>query len=149
MQARIKNPASLVRPALEPLMALGKILSSGPVPATTLHLVHLRISQINGCAACIEMSLAKQEDTPRRLAMVAVWRDTPIFTDAERAALALAESVTRIADVEDKVPDAVWNEAARHFDEPALAQLVLYISLINLYNRCNVATRQVPGERNW
>jgi alkylhydroperoxidase family enzyme len=78
-----------------------------------------------------------------------VWRDTPFFTDAERAALALCESVTRIADVEDKVPDAVWNEAARHFDEPALAQLVLYISLINLYNRCNVATRQVPGERNW
>ena len=149
MQARIKNPVAVVGQAMEPLVALGKIISSGPVPAKTLELVHLRVSQINGCAVCIDMGLAKQHDTPQRLAMVAVWRDAPFFTDAERAALALAESITRIADSDDRVPDPVWNEAARHYDEAALASLVLYVSVINLYNRLNVSTRQVAGTRNW
>jgi alkylhydroperoxidase family enzyme len=149
MQARMKNPAVLVPEALEPLVALGKILTSSPVPAKTLTLVHLRVSQINGCAACVDLGLGKQEDTPRRLAHVAVWQESPFFTDAERAALALAESMTRLADQTERVPDAVWNEAARHYDERALANLVLYIGVTNLYNRLNVATRQVAGERNW
>ena len=123
MKARMKNPAAVVPEALEPLVALGKILNASPVPAKTLGIVHLRVSQINGCAACVDLGLSKQEDTPRRLAHVAVWQESPFFDDAERAALALAESVTRIADQSERVPDAVWNEA--------------------------VATRQVAGERNW
>ena len=149
MKIRIKNPAATVPAALEPLMALGKIVTSGPVPATTLELVHLRTSQINGCAVCIDMHVGKSEESPRRLAAVAVWREAPYFTDAERAALALAEAVTRIADAEDRVPDAIWNEAARHYEEPALACLVLHISMVNLYNRLNVATRQLAGQQSW
>ena len=149
MQPRIKNPVAVVGQAMEPLVTLGKVISSGPVPEKTLHLVHLRVSQINGCAVCIDMTLAKQHDTPQRLATVAVWRDAPFFTDAERAALALAESITRIADSDDRVPDPVWNEAARYYDEAALASLVLYVGVINLYNRLNVSTRQVAGSRSW
>ena len=149
MQARMKNPAAIMHEAMEPLVALGKIVSSGSVPHTTAALVHLRVSQINGCAVCIDMHVTKQEDTPQRLAAVAVWRDAPFFTDPERAALALAESITRIADSDDRVPDVVWNEAARHFGEPELAALVLQISVTNLYNRLNVATRQVAGVRSW
>ncbi|HUQ03427.1 MAG TPA: carboxymuconolactone decarboxylase family protein [Kofleriaceae bacterium] len=149
MKIRIKNPAAAVPAALEPLMTLGKIVQSGPVPAKTLALVHLRTSQINGCAVCIDMHVGKTDETARRLAAVAVWREAPYFTEAERAALALAEAVTRIADVDDRVPDAVWNEAARHYDEPSLACLVLHISTVNLYNRINVATRQLAGQQSW
>ena len=149
MQARMKNPAAIMKDAMEPLVALGKIISSGPVPSKISELVHLRVSQINGCAVCIDLHATKQQDTPQRLAAVAVWRDAPFFSDAERAALALAESITRIADRDDRVPDAVWNDAARHFDEPALAALVLQVSVTNLYNRLNVATRQVAGARSW
>ncbi len=149
MQARIKNPAVVVAQAMEPLVALGKIVSSGPIPRKTLELVHLRTSQINGCAVCVDMGIGQTEDTPQRLAAVAVWRDAPFFTDAERAALALAESITRIADETDRVPDTVWNEAASHYDEAALASLVLHISVTNLYNRLNVATRQIAGARKW
>jgi AhpD family alkylhydroperoxidase len=145
----MKNPAAIIPQAMEPLVALGKIISSGPVPAGTLELVHLRTSQINGCAVCIDMHISQTKETPQRLAAIAVWRDAPFFTEAERAALALAESVTRIADESDRVPDAVWAEAARHYDEPALASLVLYISVANLYNRINVATRQIAGARSW
>ena len=86
---------------------------------------------------------------PRRLAAVAVWRDAPFFSDAERAALDLAEAVTRLADRPDPVPDAVWNEAAKHYDEKSLAALVLYIGVTNLYNRLNVSTKQVAGEKHW
>ena len=149
MQARIKNPAVLLPQVMEPLIALGKITAAGPVPSTTLELVHLRTSQINGCAVCIDMHVPKSKDTPQRLAAVAAWRDAPFFTDAERAALGLAESMTRIADVSERVPDAVWAEAARFYDEAALASLVIHISVVNLYNRLNVATRQVAGARNW
>jgi AhpD family alkylhydroperoxidase len=149
MKPRIKNPAVIISQAMEPLVALGKIISSGPVPEATRALVHLRVSQINGCAACVDLGLAKTQETPQRLAAVAVWREAPFFTDAERAALALGEAITRLADATDRVPDAVWNEAARYYDEPALASLVLHVAVTNLYNRLNVATRQVAGARNW
>ncbi|HEY1556068.1 MAG TPA: carboxymuconolactone decarboxylase family protein [Kofleriaceae bacterium] len=148
MNARldISKVASDVFP---PLVALGKTLAASPIPAKTRGLVHLRTSQINGCAACIDMEIAKTTETPQRLAAVAAWRDAPFFSDAERAALALAEAVTRIADVSDRVPDDVWAEAARHYDEPQLAWLVVEISTMNLYNRLNVATRQVAGAQRY
>jgi len=149
MQARIKNPALLLPDARQPLMTLGKIVSASAVPAATLELVHLRTSQINGCAWCVDFGIEKTKESPRRLAAVAVWRDAPFFTDAERAALDLAECVTRLSDRPDPVPDSVWNEAARHYDEPSLAALVLYISVTNLYNRLNVSTRQVAGKKEW
>ena len=149
MQARMKNPVVVVPEFMEPLVALGKLVTAGPIPEATRTLVHLRVSQINGCAVCVDLDISKTKETPQRLAAVAVWRDAPFFTEAERAALALAEAVTYIADETDRVPDAVWNEAARHYDERALASLVLHIGVTNLYNRLNVATRQVAGVRNW
>jgi len=147
MQARMKNPAMILGDAMAPLIALGELLAASPIPAKTRGLVHLRASQINGCAVCVDMEIARTTETPQRLGAVAVWRDAPFFTDPERAALALTEAATRLADQSDAVPDAIWAEAARHYDEAALAWLVLDIATINLYNRLNVTTRQVAGAR--
>jgi AhpD family alkylhydroperoxidase len=145
----MKNPATIVSDAMGPLQALGKTLGTSPIPETTRGLMHVRISQINGCAVCLDGEITRTKDTPQRLAAVAVWREAPFFTDAERAALALAEAITRLADQADRVPDVVWAEAARHYDETGLAWLVLDASVLNLYNRLNVTTRQVAGQRSW
>src|SRR5579862_9266951 len=149
MQARMNHPAMLLPEAMQTLQALGKCAEHGGVPPRTIGMVHLRASQINGCSVCVDMHqrLAKQMgETDERLFTVAAWRDVPYFTDAERAALALTEAVTRLSDRSDPVPDAVWQEAARHYDEKQLAALLLAISAINVWNRLNVATRQVAGE---
>lgn len=149
MQARMKNPVMIVPEALPAMQALGALAENRGVPAATLELVHLRASQINGCGVCVDMHsrlLKRAGETDKRLFAVAAWRDTPYFTEAERAALALTEAVTRLSDREDAVPDAVWNEAARHYDEPALAALLIAIGTINVWNRFNAATRQVAGE---
>ena len=109
----------------------------------------LRASQINGCSVCVDghpRIARKLGETDERLFAVGAWRDSPYFTEAERAALALAEAVTRLDDRSDPVPDEVWEEAARHYDEMALAGLVLAIANINVWNRLNVATRQPGGE---
>jgi AhpD family alkylhydroperoxidase len=122
------------------------------VPAKTLGLVHLRASQINGCAFCVDGGVkhAKQAgETDERLHAVAVWRESPQFDEAECAALALAEAATRLADNPESVSDEVWDEAARHYDETKLGGLVLWIALTNLYNRVNVTTRQPAGSRTW
>jgi AhpD family alkylhydroperoxidase len=149
MQARMNNPALMVPDALQALHALHASAKRGGVPARTLELIHLRASQINGCSVCLDMharSLKQAGETDERLFAVAAWRDAPYFTDAERAALALTEAVTRLSDRADPVPDELWDEAARHYDEPALAALVISIALINVWNRLNVTTRQVAGE---
>jgi AhpD family alkylhydroperoxidase len=144
MKARLHKPTTLVPDAMAPIQALAKV-SDSILPASLRHLVHMRVSQINGCAYCLELhnSMYRTDETPQRLLTLAAWRDAPYFTDPERAALALAERVTLIAD--EGVPDDVWDEAARHFDEKQLAALVLYISVVNVWNRLNVATRQVAG----
>lgn len=108
----------------------------------------LRSSQINGCSVCLDMharELEKEGETNQRIFAVAAWREAPYFSDAERAALALAKSMTRLSDRPDPVPDEVWDEAARHYDEEQLASLVLSIAGVNLWNRINAATRQVAG----
>ena len=148
MQARMSNPAMVVPGAMEALVALGAASKAGGVPQRTLDLMHLRASQINGCAVCLDMHAKAARtggETDDRLFAVAAWREAPYYTDAERAALALTEAATRLSDRPDPVPDAVWEEAARHYDEPALGALVLSIAAINVWNRLNVATRQVPG----
>src|SRR5258708_39239557 len=89
--------------------------------------------------------LKKEGETDERLFGVAAWREAPYFSDAERAALALAEAATRLSDRADPVADEVWQEAAKHYDKAALASLVLNIGLINFWNRINVTTRQVAG----
>lgn len=148
MEARMNNPAMILPDAMQAIMALNKSIEEGGVPAQTRHLVHLRASQINGCGVCLDggARLARHEgETDERLFAIAGWRDAPYFTDAERAALALTEAVTRLSDRSDPVPDAIWDEAARHYDERALAALLLMIATTNLFNRVNVATRQVAG----
>lgn len=151
MQARMKNPAALVPDATKPLQALYAVVHQGTVPPQALGLVHLRASQINGCSFCVDSGVKhakKAGETDERLFAVSAWREAPFFNDAERAALALAETVTRLSDQTDPVPDAVWGEATRHYDEPALATLVLWIATSNLYNRLNVTTRQ-PAGASW
>jgi len=149
MQARMKNPAFLLPDTMKAMQAA----NADPeklVPAKLLGLVHLRASQLNGCAVCLDMhaKLSKKDgETDQRMFTVAGWRDAPYFTDAERAALALTEAVTQIAD--RGVPDDVWADAARHFDEPQLAALLVSISMVNVWNRLNIATRQVAGAVTW
>jgi AhpD family alkylhydroperoxidase len=148
----MSNPAMIVPDAMQALHALGASAEKGGVPSRTIGLVQLRASQINGCSICVDMHpriLKKAGETDERLFALAAWRDTPYFTDAERAALALTEAVTRLSDREDPVPDEIWLEAARHYDEPALAALVIAIATINVWNRLNVATRQVVGSVRW
>jgi len=152
MQARMTNPAMIVPDAMQALQALGASVARGGVPPRTLELVHLRASQINGCSICVDMHpriARKAGETDERLFALAAWRDTPYFTDAERAALALTEAVTRLSDRADPVPDEIWKEAARHYDEPALAALIISIATINVWNRLNVATRQLVGSVQW
>jgi AhpD family alkylhydroperoxidase len=148
MQARMNNPAMVLPEAMQALLALHKAVSKAGVPAVTLELINLRASQINGCSVCLEMhsdSLRKQGESDQRLSTVSGWRDAPYFTDAERAALALTEAATRLSDRGDAVPDAVWDEAAKHYDEQGLAAIALGIAGINVWNRLNVTTRQVAG----
>jgi AhpD family alkylhydroperoxidase len=149
MQARITNPAMSVPGAMPALQTLGTVLKKSGAPPRLLELANLRASQVNGCSVCVDMHarfLKKVGETDERLFAVAAWREAPYFTDAERAALALTEAVTRLSDQANAVPDEVWNEAARHYDEPVLAALVLSIATVNLWNRLNAATRQVAGE---
>jgi AhpD family alkylhydroperoxidase len=148
MQARMPNPVALLPDALKPIQHLIKAAHGAGVPGSTMELVHLRASQINGCSACVASgaeTARKGGETEERLATVAAWREAPWFSDAERAALALSESVTRLSDRSDPVPDNVWDEAARHFDESQLAALVLWVAVTNLFNRLNASTKQVAG----
>jgi AhpD family alkylhydroperoxidase len=149
MQARIDNPALSVPGALEALQQLAASATTAGIPETTLYMVHLRASQINGCSVCVDIHSRELEhagESAERIHTVAVWRETPYFSDAERAGLALTEAVTRLADRPDPVPDEIWDEAARHYSEPQLAALVVAIATINAFNRLNAATRQITGE---
>lgn len=148
MQVRMKNPAMILPDAMKGIQNLYKAMSQGGVPQQTLELVHLRASQINGCSACVHAGIhsAKEAgETDERLFAVAAWRETPYFTDAERAALALAEATTRLADRADAVSDEIWNEAAKHFDEKGLAAIIIMIATTNLFNRLNAPIREQAG----
>lgn len=148
LQQRMPNPAVVIPEAMKPIQAIYGAAGLGGLSAGTLHLVHLRASQLNGCSTCVESgSLAAKRDgeSEERLFAVAAWRDSPRFSDSERAALALTEAVTRLSDRPDPVPDEVWAQAAEHYDEKGLAALLLMIAVTNVFNRLNVATRQVAG----
>ena len=148
MEARMKNPAALLPDAMKAIQGLYAAAYKGGMPVKTLELVHLRASQINGCAACVfagSRSARKAGESDDRLASVAVWREAPWFSAAERAALALTESATRLADRGEGVPDAIWDEALRHYEEPQLASLVLWIAMTNFFNRINVTIREPAG----
>jgi AhpD family alkylhydroperoxidase len=139
----------IISDAMQPIQALWASVEKGGVPPRTLGLIHLRISQINGCSVCIDggfRNAKKAGETDERLFAVAAWRHAPYFSDAERVALALSEAVTRLSDRTDPVPDEIWSQAARHYDQPALAALIIAIATVNVWNRLNVATAQVAGE---
>ena len=150
MEPRIKNPAMTVPGAMQALQKLGAAARRAGVPATTLYLIEVRASQINGCSVCLDMhsrELKAAGEPDERIFMVGAWREAPYFTDAERAALALTEAATRLADRSDPIPDEIWEEAARHYDEPGLAGLVVAIAAIDAWNRINATTTQITG--NW
>ncbi len=148
MEARMKNPAQVVDGANKAIFGLITAINEADVPELVLGLVHLRTSQINGCGACVDggVKTAKKDgETDERLHAVAAWRDAPYFTDAERAALALTEAMTRMADRPDAVSDEIWADARKHFDEEALAAIILHVATTNLFNRLNATTHQVAG----
>jgi len=148
MQARMKSPVFVLPAAMEALMTLSKVVETAGVPRQTLELSHLRASQINGCGVCVDMhsrALKKYGESDERIFALGAWREAPYYSDAERAALALTEATTRLCDRSDPVPDEIWREATRHFNETALAALLLSIAQVNLWNRLNVSTRQVGG----
>lgn len=148
MQARMRNPVVVLPAAMQPIQDLKAARDRAGLPQATVSLVHLRVSQINGCSACVDAGAREARDlgeTHERLSAVAAWRDAPYYTDAERAALALTEAVTRLGDRPDPVPDDVWETAAKHHNEAELAGLIISIVLSNIFNRLNVPTRQPAG----
>lgn len=148
MQARMTHPVMVLPDAMKALHALSKAAQSGTVPETTHKLIHLRVSQINGCSVCVDMharELKEAGEKDERTWGVGAWRESPYFSDAERAALALAECLTRLADRPDAVPDGVWDDAADHYDEKELSSLLVSIAAINVWNRLNAAIRQPVG----
>lgn len=149
MRPRINSPVVTFPGALAALRQLNDAAMQAGVPEKTLLLVEIRASQINACSVCTDMhtrELKALGETDTRLMMIAAWRETPYFDDAERAALALTEAATRMADRPEGVTDAIWDEAAHHFDERQLGALVLTIASINAWNRINATTRTMTGE---
>ncbi|MBA6433641.1 MULTISPECIES: carboxymuconolactone decarboxylase family protein [Streptomyces] len=150
MDARLNYSASpTAGKVLKPIMAAGKAVKDSPLPPATQELVALRVSQINGCAVCLDMhtkEAAAAGETAVRLHLVAAWREATVFTDAERAALELAEAGTRIADAAGGVGDEVWANAAKHYDEEQLTALVILVSFMNMANRLNAITQQPAGD---
>jgi len=134
---------------LKHFLSTGRIVKDSPLPAATQELVALRVSQINGCAVCIDMhtkEAAAAGETPVRLNLVAAWREATVFTEAERAALELAEEGTRVADAGTGVTDEVWAYAGKHYDEEQLTALVILVSFMNAVNRLNIISRQPAGD---
>ncbi|MEU6743346.1 carboxymuconolactone decarboxylase family protein [Streptosporangium sandarakinum] len=148
MEARMKNPATIIPAAMKPIMELMQAAQSQGLPQELMEMIHLRVSQINGCSFCVDAghkNLRKLGASDERVSLVSAWREAPYYTDAERAALELAEASTRLADRADGVPDDVWNRAADHFDERQLASILLMTAVTNLFNRLNAPIRQVAG----
>jgi AhpD family alkylhydroperoxidase len=148
MTARMSNPVAILPDSMPGIQTIIEAAHHAGVPRATLELAHLRASQVNGCSPCVysgALSAQKAGESAERLFAVAAWRETDLFTAAERAALALAESMTRLADRPDPVPDEVWTEATQHFDEKQLAGLVLWVATTNLFNRLNATTKQPAG----
>ncbi len=149
MQPRMKSPAWTLPGARDSILSIAKTTEGCGVPRATLELVNVRVGQVNGCSVCVDWhsrALKKLGDSEARIFALSAWREAPYYTEAERAALALAEAATRLSDQADAVTDEVWEEASRHFNEAELGALVMSIALANLWNRLNVVTRQVTGD---
>ena len=132
--------------SLKPLFALGAQIEASGLEHSLLELVKMRASQINGCAYCLDMhskDARAQGETEQRLYLLDAWRETPLFSERERAALAWTEAVTLVAD--GHVPDAVYDEVSNHFTEDELVMLTLEVVAINGWNRLNIAFRTEAG----
>lgn len=148
MEARMNHPIFVADGAMAAMQKVSEVVGKSGLSPQLIEFVNLRASQINGCSVCVDMharALKKAGESEERVWSVAAWRETSYFTDAERAALALTEAVTRLADRPDPVPDALWDEVADHYNEGEIAALLLAISAINVWNRLNAATRQLAG----
>ncbi|MEO3790555.1 carboxymuconolactone decarboxylase family protein [Nonomuraea sp. B10E15] len=149
MEARMKNPAFVLPETMKGIQAVYQGINQGGAPGELLEIVALRTSQINGCGACVHahvQNLKRSGESDERVGNVAAWREAPFYSDVERAALALTESVTRIADRSaDAVPDDLWDEVADHFDERQLSAIILTISMTNFFNRINVTVKEPTG----
>lgn len=152
MQARMRNPAFVLPDALKGVGNLNKAVNSAGVSHELQELVALRASQINGCSACVHahvQNLKKAGESDEKVATVAAWREAPYFTDAERAALALTESMTRLSDRSgDAVSDELWDEVADHYDEAQLSAIILVVALTNFFNRINTTVKE-PAGASW
>ena len=150
MDARISSHGNeMTMKVAKYINSANRVLHESGLPVATQELVKLRASQINGCAFCTDMhtkDAAAAGETQQRLNLVAVWREATVFTEAERAALELAEQGTRIADAAGGVSDEVWQNAAKYYDEDQLMALVCVIALINAYNRMNVIVQTPAGD---
>jgi alkylhydroperoxidase family enzyme len=151
MTPRMDNPSLVVPGALQPLLDLTEVIGKVGVPQTTLDLVRLRVSEINGRVYTLPdksekaEKAEKAEQADERLPLVATWRTESCFTDAERSALTMAEAVTLMTDPQDMASDAVWEDAAQYYNDEQLGALVMHIGLVNFWNRVNVATKQEPA----
>ena len=148
VHARLKQPAMVIPEAMQALWALGAATHGHGLPRRTAGLVHLRASQINGCGVCVEMharGLKQAGESDERLFAVAAWRESPYFTDAERAALAFAEEATRLADASAGVSDETWAHVRKHYDDDQLAALVSLVALVNAANRLAVPVHLEGG----
>jgi AhpD family alkylhydroperoxidase len=126
----------------------GLVIQSSPLPRATQELVSLRASQINGCGWCVDFhtkEAAAAGETPVRLNLVAAWREATVFTEAEQAALALAEEGTRLADAYTGVSDETWARVSKHYDDDQIAALVCLVAQINAANRLAVMVHQQGG----
>lgn len=131
--------------AIKAMLGLEERIGKSSIEKSLAELVRLRASQINGCAFCVDMHTTdarKGGETDRRLATVVTWRETPFFTDRERAALEWTEALTLIA--HDHVPDAVWEAVRPHFSDEELVDLTLLVSTINAWNRFAISFRSMP-----
>ena len=147
MQARMTSPGN--PEVIAAIQSLNKTIYAGDLDPLLLELVHLRASQINGCSACVFAgirSAKRRGETDERLHSVGTWRETPFFTDEERAALALTEAATRLQDDAPGVTDEIWEAAAAHFDETQLSAIILNIALTNFFNRINRTIREQAGK---
>ncbi|MFE9627197.1 carboxymuconolactone decarboxylase family protein [Streptomyces sp. NPDC006527] len=145
MTPRMDNPSLVVPGALQPLLDLTEVIGKVGVPQTTLDLVRLRVSEINGRVYTLPDEPGEAEQADERLPLVATWRTESCFTDAERSALEMAEAVTLMTDPQDMASDEVWEDSARYYNDEQLGALVMHIGLVNFWNRVNVATRQEPA----
>ncbi|WP_235735239.1 carboxymuconolactone decarboxylase family protein [Nocardioides alcanivorans] len=152
IQPRMANPATIIPQAYKGIGNLLAASASGGLPTATVELVALRVSQLNGCAACIQGHVVTGPTvglTPSQMVGLAAFRESPFFDEAEKTALELTDALTRLAGATNAVPDELWREVTKHYDEQQVAALILTIATHNLFNRINIAVREHAEQPFW